>query len=116
MSRSPPSSSGSVFGFFCALVVAPFLIDRRKAGELQNLLARAEDVFLAGRVDLHGVIERVGHLAGDKAAPDQLIEPVLLLGQVVLDGLRVEPDVARANGLVRVLRALLLRKRRGAPA
>ena len=67
----------------------------------------------ASRVDLHGVIACIGHLAGDEAAPDQLVQPVLLARQVCLNGLGVEPDIAGANGLVRVLRALLLAEMAG---
>ena len=62
----------------------------------------------AGGVDLHGVIARVRHLAGDEAAPDELVQAVLLLGQIILDALRVEPDIAGTDSLVRILRALLL--------
>ena len=67
----------------------------------------------ASRVDLHGVIACIGHLAGDEAAPDQLVQPVLLARQVCLNALGVEPDIAGANGLVRVLRALLLAEMAG---
>ena len=56
-------------------------------------------------VDLHGhaVIHGVGHLAGHKAAPHQLIEPVLLTGQALFQVLRRPVHVTGADGLVGVL-------------
>ena len=100
-------------GALLGLVVAALFIHGGKAGEFQDLVAGAEGMTCAARVDLHGVIARVGHLAGDKAAPDQLVQPVLLTRQVCLNALGVEPDIAGANGLVRILRALLLAEMAG---
>ena len=95
-------------GFFLRLVVASLLIHCGEAREGHELVGRAEGMARAGGVDLHGVIARVRHLAGDEAAPDELVQAVLLLGQIILDALRVEPDIAGTDSLVRILRALLL--------
>ena len=92
-------------GALLGLVVAALFIHGGKAGEFQNLVAGAEGMARAARVDLHGVIACIGHLAGDEAAPDQLVQPILLARQVCLNALGVEPDIAGANGLMRVLRA-----------
>ena len=62
-----------------------------------------EHVIAAGGLDGNGVIEGVGHLAGHKPAPDQLIEPVLVLGQISGNGLRVQAHIAGADGFVGVL-------------
>src|SRR6266545_4496948 len=55
------------------------------------------------------VADRVGHLAGDRTAPDQLVQPELLAGQLVRDLARCAEAVARrADRLVRLLRVLHL--------
>src|SRR6266508_3514775 len=55
------------------------------------------------------VADRVGHLAGDRTAPDQLVQPELLAGQPVRDLARGAEAVAgRADRLVRLLRVLHL--------
>ena len=87
------------------LVVAAFLIDGGKAGEFHALVRGAENMPAAGGLDGRHVVQGVCHLRGDEAAPDELVEPELLLGQIVLDHLRIQRDVRRADGLVRVLRA-----------
>ena len=64
---------------------------------------------IAGGLDIRrdGVQNRLGHLAGDKAAPDQLVQLVLVAGQKALDVVRRQIDVGRTDRLVRVLRAVL---------
>ena len=89
------------------LVVAPLFIDCRKAGKAQALVRGAEHMASAGGLDCRHVIHGVLHLRGDEPAPDELIQPELVLRQVVLDLLRVERDVTRTDGFVRVLRAAL---------
>ena len=69
------------------------------------------------KLDAHAVVDGVCHLAGEKAAPDQAVQAVLLARQVALDLLGCEGDIAGADGLVRVLRAglrLILARRLGA--
>ena len=61
-----------------------------------------------GSIHLHHVIAGVSHLAGHETAPDQLIQAVLLLSQVVFDGLRVQLHIAGTDGLMGVLSPLLL--------
>ena len=91
------------------LVVAAFLVHRQKAGEFQALVVGAEDMALTLGVDGGGVIDGVGHLAGHKAAPDQLVQAVLVARQTGGNVVGVKPHVAGADGLVRVLgRALAL--------
>src|SRR5690606_36587814 len=59
-------------------------------------------------VDGRGVVDRGRHLAGDEAEPDELVEPELVAVEVVLVGLGRACGVRRADGLVGLLRALLL--------
>ncbi len=53
------------------------------------------------------VVDGGHHLARHEAVPDQLVELVLLFLEVLLDGVGVDVDAGRADGLVGVLRALL---------
>ena len=87
------------------VVVAALLVDGGVAGEFQVAGGTAQGVVAGG--DLHGdaVVDGVGHLAGQKAAPDQAVEPVLLLRQVGLHPLRRQGRVGGADGFVGVLRA-----------
>ena len=67
----------------------------------------AEYLIFAGRFNGRHVVDRVFHLRGDEAVPDELIESILIFRQIMLDELRIERDIARANGLVAVLRVCL---------
>ena len=67
----------------------------------------AEYLIFAGRFNRRHVVDRVFHLRGDEAVPDELIESILIFRQIMLDKLRIERDIARANGLVAVLRVCL---------
>ncbi|CAN4039171.1 Acetylornithine aminotransferase, partial [Dysosmobacter welbionis] len=89
------------------LLVLALLIHGGVAGEFQAGGAGPEAV--SRRLDLHGhaVVHGVGHLAGQKAAPHQAVEAVLLAGQVLFQLLRRPVDVAGADGLVGVLGARL---------
>ena len=61
----------------------------------------------AGRdLNAHAVIDGICHLAGEKTAPDQAIEPILLPGEIALDLLRCQLNVGRSDRFVRVLCAL----------
>ena len=75
------------------LVVAAFLINGGKSGEFHALMGCTEDMAAAGRLDRRHVVQGVRHLRRDKAAPDELIKPVLILCQIMLDCLRVERNV-----------------------
>ena len=92
---------------FLVFLVPSFLVDGQEAGEAQILMVGAERMPLAVGVDGRGVIDCIGHLAGHEAAPDQLVEPVLIPGQIRLQGLRVEAHIAGPDGLVCVLRGAL---------
>ena len=85
------------------LVVPPLLIDGGKAGELQFRVAGPEGITGGLRLDGDAVIHRAGHLTGQEAAPDQLIEAELLAGQVLLDVLRHQVHIGGPDGLVGVL-------------
>src|SRR6185437_14831444 len=73
------------------LVVPALLVEGEEAGKAHDLAARAEFEFARGglreNVDGGALKFRALHLAGDRARPDQLIEPGLL-------GLEVAGDVA----------------------
>src|SRR5690606_16020735 len=59
-------------------------------------------------VDGRGVVDRRRHLAGDEAEPDELVETELVAVEIVLHGLGRAGRVRGADGLVGLLRALLL--------
>ena len=92
---------------FLFFIVARLLIERGITGKLDAAGARAE--LVAVRLDLHADagVDRVRHLTGEEAAPDQAVEAVLLAGEARLDALRRQLDARRADRLVRVLRARL---------
>ena len=87
----------------------------QEAGVGDGLAGRAEVGLLAGDRDgadphRHRRADRVGHLRRDRAPPDQLVEPVLLGGQLVRDLARRPERVAgRPDRLVRLLRVLTCR-------
>ena len=110
-STSPSFSGGSAFSFFFSSVFVVVLArrvleDGEEAGELQHFARGAEREVADGDVHVGDVEHRGLHLRGDEAVPDQLVEPVLLAGQEVLDRLGIELDRGRADGLVGVLRRL----------
>ena len=84
-----------------------------EAVEGDRAAARAEDRVAAvgggtADADRHRVADRVLHLRGDGAHPDQLVEPELLAGQAGLGG-GAERLAGRADRLVRLLGVLDLR-------
>lgn len=91
--------------FLLAVVIAGFLVNGGVAGEFQVAGARVELVSARHDLRAHAVIHGVRHLGGQKAAPDQAVQAVLLTRQVALDLLGRQVDVRGADGLVRVLRA-----------
>ena len=85
------------------VIVPALLIDGNKAGEAQALVGGAEGVPRAGRIDGHGVIQGVCHLAGQEPAPDKLIQPVLVRCQAAPYPLRVQLYMGWPDGLVGIL-------------
>src|SRR4029079_10476563 len=93
--------------------------------ELVGLAAGAEDDVLAGRrraaeAQRDPPAPRVGHLAGDRPHPDQLVQLLLVAGELAADVLgRAETFTGRADrlvGLLRVLRGVRDRAWRGRKA
>ena len=64
---------------------------------------RAEHIAFAQDVGGNGVINRLGHLAGDKARPDQLVKLILVGGKRAFNLVGQQRDVRRADGFMRVL-------------
>ena len=89
---------------FLLIVVTALLVHSGVAREFQAAGGAAEAV--GPRADLHAdaVIDGVGHLACQKTAPDQAVQPVLLAGEVALHLFRRQRRVGGADGLVGVLR------------
>ena len=85
------------------LLVPALHIDRCKARKLQGGVGGPEGVARGLHLDPHAVVDGIGHLTCQEPAPDELIEPVLLAGQVLLDLLGRKADVGRPDGLVSVL-------------
>ena len=85
------------------LLVLPLLVDGGIARELQTRRRGSEIVPSRPDVHRYGVIDRVGHLTGQEAAPDQTVEVVLLPGQVLLHLFRRPLHVAGTDRLVGVL-------------
>ena len=85
------------------LVVPSLLIDGNEAGEAQALVGGAEGMTGTCGIDGHGVIHRVGHLACQEPAPDQLIQPVLIPGQAGAHPLGIQLHMGRTDGLVGIL-------------
>ena len=85
------------------LLVLALLVHRQKARELHLGPAGLEHIPGAGDLQVHAVVNGGGHLAGQEAAPDQLIQPELLRGQVLFDALGGQLHVGGADGLVGVL-------------
>ena len=85
------------------LLVLALLVNGGVAGELQAGGAGPEAVLPVEDLHADAVIDGVGHLTGQKAAPDEPIEPVLLPGEAGLHVLRRPADVAGPDGLVGVL-------------
>ncbi len=60
------------------LLILPLFVHGNKAGKLQALMRRFKQMPAALRVNRHGVINGIGHLRGQKTAPNQLVQPVLV--------------------------------------
>ena len=88
-----------------ALFILCLLVYRRVAGEFHLGIICAESAARALRLYGDAVIYRVCHLACRKAAPDQAVQPVLLLRQILTQKLRRKIYIRGTYGLVRILRA-----------
>ena len=77
--------SGQGFILFLRSVVAAFDIQGHKALEFQFGAARLKQVFAGGDIDVHRIINRMLHLTGDEAFPNQLIELIHVVAQRGLD-------------------------------
>src|SRR6185437_5782125 len=94
-----------------ALVFA-FLVDLEEPIELQHAAGGAQLIAIAAGgsgLDLdRGLIEeRRRHLGGHEALPDQLVDLEFVITQIFLHRLGIAQGRSGADGLVRVLRALL---------
>ena len=88
---------------FLLLLVLALLVHRCVAGEFQTAAAGPEAVNPRLNLHRHRVIDGVGHLTGHKPAPDQPVQPVLVVGQITLHPLRSQLHIAGPDGLVGVL-------------
>ena len=87
------------------LLVLPLHVHGGVAGELEGRVGGPEGVSRGGHLDGHAVVHGGGHLAGQEAAPDELVELILLGGEGLLDVLRGQVHVGGPDGLVGVLGA-----------
>ena len=89
------------------LIVLTLLVDSGKAGEFQLRVAGPEGI--ARRLGLNGyaVVDGRSHLAGQETAPNELVELILLAGQILLNLVGHQVHVGGTNGLVGVLSASL---------
>ena len=87
------------FPFF----IPALLVYGNKAREADALMAAAEQMPGTFGINGNGIIDRIGHLGSQEPAPDQLIEPVLLLGQAVPDPFGVQLHMGGPDGFVGIL-------------
>ena len=85
------------------VVIPALLVHGGIAGEFQLAGGGPEQMCVGADIHGHAVIDGVGHLAGQKTAPDQAVQPVLLRRQVSPDGVRRQGHIAGSDGLVGVL-------------
>ena len=100
----------TLVGVVVALVVVlAFLVDRQEARLAQGPARGAEQVPVVatgGQIRGYGIEQRMHHLAGDRALPDQLVQARLVAAQIALDLIRNPRAFGRADGLVGLLRVL----------
>ncbi len=84
-------------------IVGALLINGGEARKRNRMPGRAEHIAFAQDVGGNGVINRLGHLAGDKARPDQLVKLILVGGKRAFNLVGQQRDVRRADGFMRVL-------------
>ncbi len=101
--RLPLNQIGQGSELLCLVVVLPLLIHGGKAGELHGRVVGTIDMPVGHHINGHGAVYRIGHLAGQEAAPDELIELVLLRGQAFANLLGNQVHIGGADGLVGIL-------------
>ena len=89
------------------LIVPSFFVNGNKAGEAQTLVAGTEHMSGAHGVNGHGVINGAGHLRRKEAAPDELIQLILIGGQTGAHPFRLQLHMGRPDGFVGILRPRL---------
>ena len=89
--------------FFFVFVL--FLIQHRKAVKLHRIARCLEQASCGINVHRNGIEQCICHLACGKSAPDEAIESVLLLSQILAHKLGCEVYVGGTDGLVSVLSA-----------
>ena len=97
------------FGQAVVLFGLRVLVDLEKAGLDQGRAGGAEGCRADVEFGADRVVDGRNHLAGHCPVPDQLVEPVLILGQVPLELDRCQFCRGRTDGLMGFLRVLGLR-------
>ena len=87
-----------------ALIIATLFIDRDETGKTHALMGTAEDMAGAFGVNGHRVENSICHLGCQKTAPDQLVKPILILGQSTADTFGIQLHMGGADGFVGILR------------
>ena len=89
-------------------IVAVLLVDAQVAVEEEHRTRRAQHrgTRLVRDIDRHLVEHRTLHLARDRAQPDELVEPPLIVVEKAPDLLRPPEQVRRTDRLMRLLRVL----------
>ncbi len=82
------------------------MVNLQESGKNQARAGRLEPVFPGANIDAHLVVNRGGHLAGNKSLPDQLVKAGLIPGQEGRDSLGGVAQHGGADGLVSLLGAL----------
>ena len=85
------------------LLVLTFLVNGDKAGELHGLVRAAEHMTGALGINGNGIVNGVCHLGCQETAPDQLVQPVLILVQAALNPLGIQFHMGGTDGFVGIL-------------
>ena len=85
------------------LLVLALLVHRQEAVEFHALVGGTEGMSGTPGVDGYRIIQGICHLGGQEPAPDQLIQPVLVLGEAPLNPFRVQLHMGGTDGLVGIL-------------
>jgi hypothetical protein len=99
------------FVFCCLTGALLFLFKLEMSFKFEHAAGHAEvirELRLRDDVDRCLIEDRGRHLAGDEPLPDELVEPVLFVAEILPDRLRGELYVRRPDGFVGVLRLDLL--------
>ena len=90
-------------GFFLRFILA-LNVKRGEAGEIHIVTRRLEDIAVCLDFRLRCLLHAVRHLRGGKAAPDQLVELILIGRQAAFDAVGRQSRHRGTDGLVTVLR------------